>query len=106
MAILWAASAVEEHKLKSVRFELSSPEAAAALNNPLVYPSTYSVCHEILWNIYVFSKSSMYLVSRAGNLAAYAITESVISCQRLQSYVASGGPRWLAMLLQMEATSS
>ncbi|KAG2311829.1 hypothetical protein Bca52824_023386 [Brassica carinata] len=105
LALSWAASAVKDHKLKNVCFKFSSPGAADALTHPPVYPFSYSTCHEVLRNIYALPKSAIWLVPRSCNLAASAIAESVISGQRFQSYVAFGGPRWLAHWLDKEAAS-
>ncbi|WZZ81188.1 hypothetical protein YC2023_101760 [Brassica napus] len=106
LAITWATTAVKEHKLRNVQFEFSSLEAADALNNPLEYPPIYSECYKALGSVYSLSKSSMVLVHRTCNTAASAIADSVISGQRFHSYVASGGPRWLAVMLDKEEISS
>lgn len=105
MALSWASAAVIDLKLKNVVFEFSSPEAAEALNNPLKHPSMYHLCQNIYKNVYSSSKSGMALVSDEGNVVASAIAVSVTRDHRLQSYVATGGPRWLSDVLVKEATA-
>ncbi|KAG5399911.1 hypothetical protein IGI04_014518 [Brassica rapa subsp. trilocularis] len=106
LAITWATTSVKEHKLRNVQFEFSSSEAADALNNPLDFPLVYAECYKALGSVYSLPKSSIALVHGTCNKAASAIADSVISGQRFHSYVSSGGPRWLAMMLDEEATSS
>lgn len=70
----------------------------------LEHPSSYHLCHEVVNNVYSLSKSGLFLVSDNCNVAASAIADSVTKDQRLQSYVAFGGPHWLSAVLLQEAT--
>ncbi|CAF2195011.1 BnaA07g38910D [Brassica napus] len=54
----------------------------------------------------LFLRAPWFWFIELATLAASAIADSVVSGQRSHSYVASGGPRWLAMLLDKEAISS
>ncbi|CAN6834893.1 unnamed protein product, partial [Brassica oleracea] len=75
------------------------------LNNPVEVPSCYSLCYDVFKNVYSVPKSSLFLVSDTCNRAASAIADSVTRDHRLQSYVATGGPRWLSELLSTEASA-
>lgn len=55
--------------------------------------------------MYSLLKSGLLLVPDTCNRAASAIADSVTRDQRLQSYIATGGPRWLSDLLSKEASA-
>ncbi|KAF3535347.1 hypothetical protein F2Q69_00020784 [Brassica cretica] len=85
LAMSCASAAVMDLKLKNTVFEFSYSEAVDALNNPL--------------------ESGLLLVPDTCNRAASAIADSITRDQRLQSYIATGGPRWLSDLLSKEASA-
>lgn len=103
LAASWATAAVIDLKHKNVVFEVSSPEAATALASPLEFPTSYSLSYAVLTNIHSVSKSELQLAHDSCNMAASAIADSVTRDQRSQSYIATGGPRWLSQLLAKEA---
>lgn len=102
-SISWAASAVRDLKLQNVIFEFSFVEASVAISSPLDTPSSYYMCYEVLSNVFSVLKSELRYVLDSGNQADMAIAGSVTRDQRLQSYMASGGPSWLSELLSAEA---
>lgn len=104
LAVSWASAAVVDLKLKNVLFEFSSVETANVLQQPVVFPSLYHICYEIFSNTFSLPRSSLHLVPVSCNHAASSIADSVVRDQRLQSYVATGGPQWLSLLLEKEAT--
>lgn len=104
LVMSWASAAVIDLKLKNTLFEFSSSDSAGALNNQLEFPSLYYMCYEVLKNTYSLPKSALFLVPEPWNRAASAIADSVTRDNSIQSYIASGGPRWLSDLLSKEGT--
>ena len=95
-SLLWAVQAMGDLRHKKVFFEASSVEVRESLLNPYRCPSLSSLILRILKILYCFEKWTICHVSDQKNKVAKTIAESVISGSRVQSYVASGSPRWLA----------
>ncbi|KAF2542687.1 hypothetical protein F2Q68_00030625 [Brassica cretica] len=65
----------------------------------------YKKILKILELLYCFEKWTIFHVSDQKNKVAKTIAESVISGSRVQSYVASGSPRWLHQMILEDARS-
>lgn len=100
--LLWAVQAMGDLRHKNILFEASSVEARQALLNPTSFPDLSPLILKKLELLNGFEKWTISHVSRHINRAATTIAESVTFGPYLQSYVASGGPRWLHKMLQEE----
>ena len=99
-SLLWAVQAMGDLRHKNILFETSSVETRQALLNPTSFPDLSPLILKILELLNGFEKWTISHVSRHINRAAATIAESVTFGPYLQSYVASGGPRWLHKMLQ------
>lgn len=104
-SLLWAVQAMGGLRHKKVFFEASSVEVRESLLNPYRCPTLLSLILKILELLYCFEKWTIFHVSDPKNKVAKTIAESVISGSRVQSYVASGSPRWLHQMI-LEDTRS
>ncbi|WZZ42763.1 hypothetical protein YC2023_039022 [Brassica napus] len=91
--------------LWAVFFEASSVEVRESLLNPYRCPTLSSLILKILELLYCFEKWTIFHVSDQKNKVAKTIAESVISGSWVQSYVASGSPRWLHQMILEDARS-
>ncbi|KAG5390582.1 hypothetical protein IGI04_032123 [Brassica rapa subsp. trilocularis] len=98
-SLLWAVQAMGDLRHKNILFEASSVETRQALLNPTSFPDLSPLILKILELLNGFEKWTISHVSRHINRAAATIAESVTFGPYLQSYVASGGPRWLHKML-------
>ncbi|RID41078.1 hypothetical protein BRARA_J01065 [Brassica rapa] len=101
-ALLWAVEAMDSLKQKKVIFEASSVEVRQTLLEPNGFCRLLPLSQRILTLLHHFEEWSIFHVSGPKNRVATAIAESVVSGARTQSYVASGGPRWLDQMIQQE----
>ena len=85
-----------------VIFEASSVEVRQTLLEPNGFCRLLPLSQRILTLLHHFEEWSIFHVSGPKNRVATAIAESVVSGARTQSYVASGGPRWLDQMIQQE----
>ncbi|WZY78464.1 hypothetical protein YC2023_024848 [Brassica napus] len=92
----------EKKKNESVIFEASSVEVRQTLLEPNGFCRLLPLSQRILTLLHHFEEWSIFHVSGPKNRVATAIAESVVSGARTQSYVASGGPRWLDQMIQQE----
>ncbi|KAF3585158.1 hypothetical protein F2Q69_00027023 [Brassica cretica] len=104
-SLLWAVQVMGDLRHKKVFFEASSVEVRESLLNPYRCPTLSSLILKILELLYCFEKWTIFHVSDQKNKVAKTIAESVISGSRVQSYVASGSPRWLHQMI-LEDTRS
>lgn len=102
--LLWAIRAMGDLRHKKILFEASSEEIRHSLLNPLSIPELSPLVLQILNILHSFEEWTIFHVSDQKNRVANAIAASVISGTRTQSYVASGGPRWLHQMIQDDAT--
>ena len=104
-SLLWAVQAMGDLRHKKVFFEASSVEVRESLLNPYKCPTLSSLILKILELLYCFEKWTIFHVSHQKNKVAKTIAKTVISAFRVQSYVASGSPRWLHQMIQADARS-
>ncbi|WZZ01000.1 hypothetical protein YC2023_073328 [Brassica napus] len=133
-SLLWAVQAMGDLRYKKILFEASSVEVRQALLNPLRFPDLSPLILKILEFLHRFEKWTISHVSDLKNRVAKSIAESsggarnifdwvgspdptlsslppplaesVVVGIRTQSYVASGGPRWLHQMLQEDASNT
>ncbi|KAG2314811.1 hypothetical protein Bca52824_017933 [Brassica carinata] len=101
--LLWAVQAMGDLHHTKILFEASSIEVRQSLLNPLNFPDLFPLIRKILDLLHCFDKWTISHVSDQKNRVANAIAGSVISDTRTQSYVATGGPRWLQQMIHEDA---
>lgn len=105
-SLLWAVQAMGDLRYKKILFEASSVEVRQALLNPLRFLELSPLILKKLELLHRFEKWTISHVSDLKNRVAKSIAESVVVGIRTQSYVASGGPRWLHQMLQEDASNT
>lgn len=78
-------------------------EAREALLHPEKYPHLRGLVHPIINALQYFQEWSLEHVAPERNRVAQVIATSVTRDHRYQSYVATGGPRWLNDCIRREA---
>ncbi|XP_013617703.1 PREDICTED: uncharacterized protein LOC106324250 [Brassica oleracea var. oleracea] len=105
-ALSWATKAMVHLKRKKVLFELSLKVSCEALGTPWAFPDHRTLINQ-LWNRrHQFELCQFNLVPLGCNYPATEIAVSVTRDGRLQSYVASNGPSWLASQLRVDAVNA
>ena len=102
-SLLWTSEALRDLHFKSVIIEISSPLVWEAINAPRLFPNIHFLLSKILRSLYQFDHCQVMLVSEGVNSIALKIASSVTSDHRYQSYIARGGPSWLAPAIRNQA---
>lgn len=95
-SLLWASEALHDLRFKKVIFEISSPTVWRAINEPRSFPEMALQLSLTLCSLHKFDHCQVLLVSEDINTIAVEIASSVTKDRRYQSYIARGGPSWLA----------
>ncbi|KAF3485529.1 hypothetical protein F2Q69_00054631 [Brassica cretica] len=104
-ALLWAIEAMDNMKQRNVIFETSSVEVRDVLLNVCHFPELKYLTDHLPRLLQGLGDWFLNHVFSSKNKVAFAIAENVINHHLSQSYVALGGPRWLAQTVQMESRS-
>lgn len=104
-ALLWAIEAMDNMKHRNVICETSSVEVRDVLLNVCHFPELKYLTDHLHRLLQGLGDWFLNHVFSSKNKVAFAIAESVINHHLSQSYVALGGPRWLAQTVQMESRS-
>ncbi|XP_048611532.1 uncharacterized protein LOC125585866 [Brassica napus] len=99
----WAVEALLDLRVKRVCFEISSSETWKALTSPWLFPNLSLDISRILRLMHNFDLCQIMVVSDQTNFVATEIASSVTKDGRYQSYIATGGPRWLSSNIRSEA---
>ncbi|XP_048613193.1 uncharacterized protein LOC125574792 [Brassica napus] len=102
-SLAWSIMALSDLHLDKVIIEFSCVMMAEALLNPTKFPEVQYLIQETLQSLHRFSTYTLNHVEPEKNRVAKLIAVSVTKDQRYQSYVAQGGPAWLAHTIQREA---
>lgn len=102
-SLLWASDALRDLRFKKVIFEISSPAAWKAINEPQSFPDMALLISLTLRSLHKFDHCQVRLVPEVINLIALEIALSVTKDRRYQSYIARGGPSWLAPAIRNQA---
>lgn len=103
ISLQWSVEAMVSLKIDKVMFETSSGVLREAFSRSSSIPYVNQLVSEILQCLNFFSDWRLDHVEKEGNRMATLIAHSVISDQRLQSYVATCGSSWLHHLLAQES---
>ena len=102
----WAMEALHDIHVKRVIFELSSDALMEAVFSPTSpSPLSYGISR-ILRSLHLFDHCQVVSSHRETNSIALQVAESITRDQRLQSYMAMGGPSWLSSSVTTEALNA
>ncbi|KAG5401441.1 hypothetical protein IGI04_016048 [Brassica rapa subsp. trilocularis] len=85
--------------------EVTSAQALKAFEKPHTFPHLYNGVAHTSALMRKFRVCHVEVVDDNANRVAKEIAVSVTKDRRFQSYVARGGPSWLANIIQADATS-
>lgn len=104
LAIFWAIDSIKHLRLERVILEIATPVAYERITSLAGDPSR--ILEDIHSLIQRIGNIHITLVPTSLNKVASEVALSVTRDQRVQSYVAHGGPMWLNSLIQSEASAS
>ncbi|KAG2299660.1 hypothetical protein Bca52824_036132 [Brassica carinata] len=102
-SLSWAIEDVLRLRWNKVVFEISSRRLWEALKKPSSAPALSQATSDLLISLNRLSQYQIELVPLSCNTVAEEIAKSVVRDNRLQSYVAQGGPSWLSNIILVEA---
>ena len=95
---------MEQHRRNRVIFAFQDEDLVGMVLRPKAWPSFRFMSSEILRYLAKIEWWRMVKEEKITNRGAFLIAQSVITSNRLQSYVAYGGPSWLSDLFDGEKT--
>ncbi|XP_018435702.1 uncharacterized protein LOC108807989 [Raphanus sativus] len=105
-SLQWAVESMKSLRIDKVMFETSSLALRDAFYHRSLDPQVGQKVNEILQGLNTFMEWRLDHVESSGNRAAKLIAQSVTDDHRFNSYVATGGPSWLQILLHQESSVS
>lgn len=105
-SIGWAAEDLHSLHWNKVIMEVTSAQALKAFEKPHTFPHLYNGVAHTSALMRKFRVCHVEVVDDNANRVAKEIAVSVTKDRRFQSYVARGGPSWLANIIQADASCS
>lgn len=102
MSLLWAVENLGRLRQKRVIFETSCRPVMEIINTPSQYTFYAGLVAEIHHFLARFEEWSITFTPVSCNNPALRISQSVISDNRDQSYIAQGAPRWLISVIALD----
>ncbi|CAN6990298.1 unnamed protein product [Brassica rapa subsp. trilocularis] len=100
---MWSLEALRDLHITKVILEVSSAEAWQALISPEKFPNVSDALSRLRRIANDFEHFQVVRSPPGINSVALSIARSVTKDRRYQSYLARGGPSWLASYLHSEA---
>ncbi|KAG7571744.1 Ribonuclease H domain [Arabidopsis suecica] len=105
-SVIWAIECLHSHKMSRVLFAFEPGDLLSAFNRPNAWPSFRYQVSELLHFLGKIVVWNVLEEKIPANRGASLIAQSVVKEDRVQSYVASGHPRWLHHLFEEERIGS
>ncbi|KAG7577746.1 Ribonuclease H domain [Arabidopsis thaliana x Arabidopsis arenosa] len=105
-SVIWAIECLHSHKISRVLFAFEPGDLLSAFNRPNAWPSFRYQVSELLHFLGKIVVWNVLEEKIPANRGASLIAQSVVKEDRVQSYVASGHPRWLHHLFEEERIGS
>ncbi|KAL0854129.1 hypothetical protein Bca101_059281 [Brassica carinata] len=104
--IKWVLEALHDLWIRRVILEISSQVIWEALSTPWLYPNLSLEISKLLRLMHNFDHCQSLLVPTLVNVTAEDIAVSVTKDRLYQSYIARGGPCWLAHTIRFQSVGT